>query len=260
MSRERREYVFNTVQTAEGLDYVPAPTRDKERLAMFTGRQGVVIPWLQKVGVTTAERTFNHIADAGSDSDIEEAASLLAVTGMGSAYHTYAQHFGDEVMFRRAKLPIMIDPETDERLSPENLIEKAKIDLSRTAELASVVEEMVFKDRSPNMIARKDIQLGRALATSAVTLAVIKHNVANMRMDRVEMQEAAMQAAHTEYEAALDLTDALGVRPTMAQFADERSPLMQHYANNPRVLSQAVYSTLVGEAEVAGQEALRRDG
>jgi hypothetical protein len=226
---------------------------------MFAGGQpGIVIAWQQKVGVAAAERTFQEITNAQAVEDVTDAANLLAMTTMGTAYHTFAQHQSDEVMFRRIKLPRMWDAETEHRTTQEELIDRAQTGLAQAAELASVIEEMVHGGRSPELVSRRNLMLGRSLATTGVTLAVIKDRVAYLHLYEAGMHESAMQAAHGAYEASLDLTNQLGVRPTLAQLADDRSPLMQHLSNDPESVSQPVYETLVSEVAVAEDQALRK--
>ncbi len=258
MTRPRREYVFNTVQSSDLSDYVPAKTRLPERRAMFKGaNEGIVIAWQQKVAALAAERTFGSIVETADDVLIRDAADLLATTAMGTAYHTYAQPNADELMFRRIKLPRMFDPELNHRTTQKELAEKAQHGLAHAAELASVIEEMVYKRRSAELIAEKNLALGRSLATTGVTLAVIKGGIANLQLDEAGMQEEAMQAAHASYEKSVDLTKLLGVRPTLAQFADDRSPFMHYLSNNDTSVTQPVYETLVSEVSVAEAQTLR---
>lgn len=256
-NRPRRMYAFNTIQSSKLADYAPSPTRDPKRLAMFSGRSGVVIPWQQKVATDAVERSFGQIVASGQSENIIEAASLFAQTAMGTAYHTFAQNQSEEVMYRNVRLPDMMDRETLERLEQEELIAHAQDGLVRAAELATVIEEMAFKDRSPELIAKKTLMLGKSLAKTGVTLAVITDGVADLRFDESYMQDAARLAAQKSYKTSLDLTKKIGVRPTFAQFADSHSPLMQHISTDPESLSQPVYDSLVGELDRAETSALR---
>lgn len=258
MNKPRREYVFNTVQSSQSSDYVPAPTRDPERRALFVGgAPGTVIAWQQKIGIIAAEKTLSGL-EVNEDKDhVHDAADLFAVTAMGTAYHTFAQHSSDEVMFRRIKLPRMFDPELDYHIEQGELVEKALNGLAHAAELAMTIEQMIRASRSRELVAKKNLALGRLLATTGVTLAVIKDGVANLRMDEVGMQEAAMQAAAASYEKSIDLTKQLGVRPTFAQFADNRSPLMQYLNIDEASVAQPVYEALVSEITVAEEQSFR---
>lgn len=261
MTRPRREFMFNTVQTSEFSDYVPSKTRRPELMTMFEGgNPGVVIAWQQKVAALSAERTFGSIvekADGGLTADVSD---LFAVTTMGTAYHTFAQHSSDEVGHRRIKLPVMYDPETEHRTTQGELIAKAQHGLAHAAELAVIIEEMVYKGRSPELIAKKNLILGRSLATTGVTLAVIKGEVADLQLNESGVQEEARLAAQASYEKSINLTKLLGTRPTLAQFADERSPLMQHLSSNEDSVTQPVYVTLVSEIAVAEEQSLRTTG
>lgn len=258
MSRPRREYVFNTIQTSDLSDYVPSKTRRPELRALFEGgNQGVVIAWQQKVGAIAAEQTFREVANSGDPDQITDAADLFATTAMGTAYHTFAQPHADEVMFRRIKLPRMFDPESGERTTTDELIEKAQQGLTHAAELASVIEEMVRKGRSSELLAKKNLSLGRSLATTGVTLAVVRRNVAGLQVSEVEAQEEAMWTAQASYDHSLDLTRIHGFRPTLAQFADDRSPFMQYLASDTESVAQPVYEKLVKEIKIAEEESLR---
>lgn len=251
-------YAFNTIQSSDLSDYVPSRTRDPNRLAMFSGHPGIVIPYQQAVATSAVEQSFAQIVSGGEQDDIEGAADLFAQTAMGTAYHTFAQHQSADIMYRNVRLPDMLDRETQERrLTQDDLLERAQRGLSHAAELAGVIEEMTFKGRSPELVSKKNLVLGRSLATTGVTLAVITDRVAYLRMNAVDMQDAARLAAQKTYEASLDLTMKLGVRPTFAQFADSRSPLMQHLSTDHESVSQPLYTTLVGELASAEARILR---
>jgi len=261
MTRPRREYVFNTVQSSSLSDYVPDPTRDPERRAIFEGgNQGIVVAWLQKVGAIAAERTFSEVAGTNDAEQITDAADLFATAAMGTAYHTFAQHHADEVMFRRINLPRMFDPESGKRTSQEELIEKAQLGLMHAAELASIIEEMVREGRNSKLLTKKNLTLGRSLATTGVALSVVRRNVAGLQLSEFEAQEEAMWSAQASYDHSGDLTRVLGVRPTIAQFADNRSPFMQYLNTDKNSVMQPVYEKLVAEIKVAEEQSLRAAG
>lgn len=260
MTRPRREYIFNTVQTSGLSDYIPSKTRQPERRAMFEGgNQGVVIAWQQKVAAMASESAFGEVVATGGEQQTKDLADLLAITAMGTAYHTYAQNSADEVMFRRIKLPRMFDADTKRYTTQAELVEKAQYGLAHAAGLVSVIDEMVYKGRSREQITKKGLALGRSLATTGVTLAVIKDGVANLRLDEVDMQEEARLAAQASYEKSVNLTKQLGTRPTLAQFADDRSPWMQYLNTDEASVSQPVYETLVSRISVAERQLLRAE-
>lgn len=255
--RARREYALNVNQSPTYADYVPAPTRDPKRLEVFSGRPGYVIPYLQKIGTIAAEQVFAQISSEGSKEDLEDAADLFATTALGTAYHAFAQHHADKVMFRRVKLPLLYNPETDERMTQARLIEETHLQLHNAVKLASTVEEIAYEFPNQELIERGNVLVGRSLAQAAVSLAVIKDGITYLRLDEVEMQDEARMAAQRAYQKSINLSDELGVRPTNAQFADPHSELMQHLSNNPKAVSQPVYTRLVREVAKAEDEHLR---
>ncbi|MBC7512244.1 hypothetical protein H7142_01110 [Candidatus Saccharibacteria bacterium] len=243
----RTEVFFPVVQTPADTDYVPLPTRDAAMIAMFEGRpRGIRIAWQQKVGSEAAARAFGTIKDIGSEQDIREAADFFATTAIGTAHHAFLQREGDDVMYHRAKLPKMVNAEADYYTSQEELIEEAASGLRYAADLADAIETGVLEG-SP--VHRMNERLGRSLARTGLTLAVISQNVSSERDDMVGMQYLAWQAGQGAYTRTVELSGRIGARPTIAQLADEQSPLRRYMNDDPDSVSDDVYRLIVYEVE-----------
>lgn len=246
--KPRTEVFFPVVQTPADTDYVPLPTRDPAMIALFEGRpRGIRIAWQQKVGTEAAARVFGTIKDVGSEQDIREAATFFATTAIGTAHHAFLQRDGDDVMYHRAKLPIMVNTETDHYVAQEELIEEAAAGLRYAAELSDEIETGVL-ERSP--VRRTNERLGRSLARTGLTLAVISQNVSAQRDDPTGMQHLAWQAGQGAYTRTVELSGRIGARPTIAQLADEQSPLRRYMNDDPDSVSDDVYRLIVHEVEM----------
>lgn len=248
MSRKpRSEIFFPVVQTPSDVDYVPLPKRDPRQIAEFEGGpRGIVIARQQKLGAAVAATTFERVVTADDDEQLAEVADLFSQLAIGTAYHTFAQREADRVMYRRVKIPMMIDPETGKRTSEQQLIESAQAGLAHTAQLAIMIDEQVGERSDVRGINQ---QFGYALATTGMTLAAIKADIAGLRLNAEDMQWHSWQAAQGAYLRTFELSGKIGVRPTLAQLPDEGSPLRRYLNDDSDSVSQPTYEVLLDEIE-----------
>lgn len=245
--RPRRQFHFPAVQTATDLDYVPKPTRDEALAAEYKGKpSGIVIARLQKVGSAAAARAFTKTVETGDSHDISDMSNLLSIVSFGTAYHVYAQHEGDKVMYRQVPLPNLVDPDSKERMSRGELIAQAQNHLAHTAQVAIEIEKLLL-NRSD--FEKANLYLGRSFARAGVLLAALKEDLPQLRLEEVEMQHEAWRAAQSTYARTLELSGQIGARPTIAQIADDQSPFRRFMNDNPDFVSQTVHSTLVDEVD-----------
>lgn len=252
MTKPRSELFFHVVQTPDDADYVPSRKRSPELIERFEGKPpGVVIAWQQKVGTAAVAQAFERIGSTGDRDDTLELAEMASYLAIGTAYHLFAQKEAKRVMYRRVRIPRMIDPETGKRTSEQELVESAQAGLAHAAQLAIVIDEMVNEERS---IGKQNEQLGLSLATTGMTLAVIGDSVASLRDDAEDMQWHTWQAAQGSYLRTFELSGLIGVRPTFAQLADDQSPYRRYLNDDSESVTQTVFETLINEVDIAVEQ------
>ncbi len=243
--KPRKQFDFETIETRPELDYVPPKSRDSLRIELFTNKPpGFVIAWQQMIGAQASAEAFNNIAEEGSQADLRELSGVLSVTAIGTAYHTFAVPEQHQLMYRKIRLPRMVESETKERTSQEELVDDVRAGLSRAADLATMIEEIVSERRDPHTLNEK---LGRSLATTGFTLAAIHEGISELRDDEAGMQHAAWKAARSAATRSIELSGAMGARPTFAQLADEHSPLRRYMHDHPEFAPEPVHTVLVEE-------------
>lgn len=245
--KPRVQYDFHVVQTPKDTDYVPHPARDQERVALFEGGpRGIVIATDQKIGSRAVLNTFDWTSLHGSEADVQSAARLLAHTSLGTAYHLYAQKAVQEVMYRKVPLPRALDFESGVHYGRNSFLNDASNGLTDAAEIADEVKRAVVEQRAT---ARYDKALGRSLAKTGLTLAAIADQVPVVRLDAVRTQEAVYMSAQLAYAQMMELSGQIGARPTVAQIANQRSPLMQYLHDNRQSVTGSVYDRLNDEVQ-----------
>lgn len=228
------------------------PTRDEKLARQFEGGpRGIVIARYQHIGSLAALKTFEHMVDNDvSPDDFFSAADLFAMTSIGTAYHTFAQPKSKHVMYRRVKIPRLVDSETEQRVTHEELVRKTQTGLAQAADLAVMIENMV-QERQP--VDRANEWLGRSLATTGMDLAALEADLTSLRLDEEDMQWESWQAAQGAYLRTIELSGKIGARPTVAQLADDQSPLRRYLHDNKESVSQMVYRTLLEQIEAASE-------
>lgn len=242
----RVQYHFQVVQTPKDRDYVPLPARDSDRVALFEGGpSGIVIATDQKIGSRAVANTFEWASSEGTDEDLRSASRMFAYTSLGTAYHLYAQKAVQEVMYRQVPLPLAVDLETGDYVGMDAFKDDASAGLDVAAGEADKIKQAVVEQRSH---ARFEKPLGRVLARTGLTLAAISDNVPRVRSGNpVEAQNAVYMSAQLAYAQMMELSGQIGVRPTVAQVANRRSPLMQHLHDNRQSVTGPVYDRLNDE-------------
>lgn len=252
MSKPRSEIFFPAIQTAKDLNYVPKPTRDAARAEWFSDKPaGIVIAWQQKVGSVAASRAFDRIVETGNENDIENVSNLLALTSFGTAYHVFAEHDAERVMYRRAKIPRLINPDTKERVTQDDLLASAQTGLANAADLAMMIETLLIEDKPSKQLQKKSRSLGRILAPTGATLAAIQAGAADLHTDEEGMQWYTWLAAQGAYLRMLELSGKIDTRPTIAQLPDTHSPLRRFMNDDQQFTNKTTHKVLLEEVEEA---------
>lgn len=254
--RPRRQYSFATAQSSEMTDYKPGRTRNADRERMFAGHKGIVIPWQQKVGAVAMARSFDLILEENSDEDIQQIAGIFATVSFGTSFHAFAQRAQrrDRVMRRHGQLPDMLDRETGEPIGYDGLDSRIRTGLSVAASLATDIESMVRNKARPKSVKQKNYQMGRVTLNNALSLAALEFDVPRLESGEMALQDAAWDAAEAVAQRSIDLTDMLGVRPTIALLVDPSSDYSIYLHDNIDVISRDNYDILSANLREAADE------
>jgi hypothetical protein len=257
-TRPRQEFQFPTSKDRPELDYVPVKTRNPRKVELYSGKPpGSVIAIQQRAGVEALLKTYDVLDTAmyGLD-DLRAISDVTAITALGTAHHAFGEPEADNLGFRRIKIAKIIDPETGERLTARRLVDSIRGRLASAAELAMDIEDGVLERKNTT---RRSDQLGRALATVGFEAAALHDGIYNQYGNEADVQHASWLSARAASQRALDLSDTIGVRPTVAQLPDEQSPLRRFMNDNPWFVPAPSYGVLEDQTRAAMVRAYKRD-
>jgi hypothetical protein len=258
-TRPRQEFQFPTIKDRPDLDYVPARARDPERIELFSSKPpGSVIAIQQRVGVDAMLATVERLwaAKQYGVEDIRAVSDVIAITSLGTAYHAFGEPEADSLAYRRIKIPKVIDPEKRERLTAPRLVGSIQTGLANAAKLAIAIEDATLERRDSTTNSDK---LGRTLATVGFQAAALHDGIDHQYGSLVDVQHASWLSARAASRRALDLSDTIGTRPTVAALPDEQSPLRRYMNDNPWFVPSPSYGVLVEEINEAMRATYRRD-
>ena len=252
MPKPRSEIFFPTIQTPLDTNYVPKPTRNEREAELLKGKPtGIVIARNQRIGLDAGYTAYLRLIDAEeSILTVDSLGSLLSSVALGTSYHLYAQQDAQKVMYRRVKIPRL-----DNRSSydgSEDIVDEG-LDLIKDAAIrANSIQEKVLVGEP---IEKDNRKLGRSLARAGVTLAVVDisdtilPNRDNLT-DR-DIQNTTWFEVQRAYQMMLELSGTIGSRPTVAQLADEQSPLRRHMNDDRAFVAQRAHTVLLEQIEEA---------
>ena len=246
MVKVRKTFPFSVEQTPAGANYVPKQSRDPQFASRFEGLRGSRMAWQEHVGATAVALLFEDVMAHGTTEDVDSTANFIGLVTMGSAFHHYVEGASD-VSSRRVWLPLVMDPETGQRMSTDELLARTDTALDDAMDLTfeqeqAAMEQTPFRNRE---------RLGAHLATTSLMLAAIEHHVTDLRVDPVRTQLAVWNAAHALQSDLVNFTHKVGYRPTLAQIGDDYSPLSKHMRDDLSFLTQKAYRRLNDAIEFA---------
>lgn len=257
-TRPRQEFQFPTSKDRPELDYVPVKTRNPRRIELYSGKPpGSVIAIQQRVGIEALLKTYDTLNTTmyGLD-DLRAVSDVTAIAALGTAHHAFAEPEADNLGFRRIKIAKIFDSETNQRLTAEKLVESIRGRLASAAELAMDIEDSVLERKNP---VRRNDQLGRALATVGFEAAALHDGIYKQYGNEADVQHVSWLSARAASQRALDLSDTIGARPTIAQLPDEQSPLRRFMNDNPWFVPAPAYGVLEDQTRAAMVRAYKRD-
>jgi hypothetical protein len=216
----------------EGEHYVPPKARDPheiERRRMLA--KGVLLAEKQAEGIKIARGILEQMVD---QDDTLFATRTLAAASLNTAWYSYAQGAQD-VMRRTLQLPNYED--MDETNASEYLFDTA-IDQMGEAE---IIAQRLVRDgherRRLYVVHKKP--LGLKLGNTAIVLATIPHaNQLAYLQDPAFRQMLARDCALGVLEDSRTLYKQMnGSNPTLAQLADQDSPLSVYWRNQANNLA-----------------------
>jgi hypothetical protein len=207
----------------EGEHYVPPKARDPyeiERRKMLG--KGVLMAEMQAKGIKVAHGILKYMVDKD---DTLFTTKTLAAASLNTAWYNYAQGAQD-VMRRTLQLP---NYELVDEADPEEYLFNVAIDQMGEAE--TIAQRLVRdgQERRRLYVAHKK-PLGLKLGNTALVLATIPHanQLAYLR-DPAFRQMLARDSSLEVLEDSRNLYKQVGSNPTLAQLADQDSPLAVYW-------------------------------
>lgn len=207
-------------------DYVPPKAREEAEIARRRAlAPGTLLAEQQVRGCEVASRVVDYCIE---HDDGLFSTRVLAATAMNTAWYNLARGARD-VMRRRLYLPVhgRIEP-----ITRGSLQTRASERLSMATDQADKVRRSI--EGRHCTVARHRKELGVRLGDTSLLLASIE------RADKIELvrREAAMaqritrQACLDALELSRDMHGEVGANPTLAQLADQDSPLSVYWRRN----------------------------
>jgi hypothetical protein len=189
--------------------------------------------------------------------DLRAVSDVIAITALGTAHHAFGEPEADNLGFRRIKIAKVIDPETKERLTAPRLVGSIQTGLANAAKLAIAIESATLERGDTT---KNTDKLGRTLATVGFQAAALHDGIDRQYGGSLaELQHMSWLSARAASRRALDLSDTIGTRPTVAALPDEQSPLRRYMNDNPWFVPAPSYGVLLEEIDEAMNGAYDRD-
>lgn len=267
MTRVRKQLHFPATQFDQFENYVPKPSRDDIAIELFQSMpRGFVVVHYQAIATTAVPEVLMRLRDNESPKDMDDMLRVFASGSYGSAYHLYAEHaletdrVGDMRMYRQVKLPVLANPETGRRKSMDDLMSETISGFGYARGLATEIEEDLVdrgiqqkKDGQAVSLHHADNEeLGSVFAHLGVELSVLHDHVDPEGGTPANVQANVLWAAEMGRKRAMELCRKSGRKVvTLAQLADEHSPLRRRLHDDRELMSQTAYTILLEEIESA---------
>jgi hypothetical protein len=232
MSKEPifKDFDLPTMHLPDGEHYVPRKARSQAEIERRRALPaGSLMADLQYRGTKMAQTILEHVQEPD---DISFSARLLAVSGINSAWYSFAQNA--EVMRRRLKLPLLIHPNILLRPNSGDVMHGAQqgfagatLDAKR---LSIAVENETMR------VGLRKRQLGKSLGNSSLKLACVSLGD-QVVADSTHLTDASVQILVRQrcldtLKDSRTLGEEIGTCPSIAQLADPDSDLSVHWRRN----------------------------
>lgn len=207
-------------------DYKVPKTHDPAEIAWRQRYPGAAGARRQSIGIHMGDIMLGAVAESGNEEDLRATAHILAVTALNTGNYGLNS---EAVMRRNSRMLLLVDPETDERMSTEEVLEACHADFATAKGQA----EGIVTDRIARRFVKKhELDLGRTMIRLATKLVVIDSSVNHIAGNANEVQLALRQACHDTQREAETAWERLGVSPSFAQLADQFSSPAVDIRNN----------------------------
>jgi hypothetical protein len=206
--------------------YVPPKARDEAEISRRRALpSGALLAEQQARGTEVAVRALGFVALRDDSNFMPD---LLAAAGLNTAWHDHAQS-ADDVMRRRLYLPVHARNEGP--VDRYSLLDGAIEGFRDSVDLADKVTRSITELTQPDPDAKKNY--ARRIGNSSLVLACVADvEKITGATDDWWQQKYTRDAATRALNQARGLEEHIGANPTLAQLADNDSPLSVYIRRN----------------------------
>jgi hypothetical protein len=232
--------------------YVPRPARSATEIARRRGlRRGTLLAEHQVRGLTVAAAILEKVEEPV---DVQFSAKVLAVSGINSAWYSFARGAEEKVMRRRLKLPLLATGDAERRPDVTTLLPSARQrvnDAALQAHLLVGANELL----SVAKIEDHKKQLGRAVGGASLELACIASQSGFSGFGKTvtdfDAQNFARQRGLWALHHGRTLATEMGSYPSIAQLADVDSDLSVYWRRQAPNGALEAYEQALSDPTVA---------
>lgn len=202
--------------------YIPPATHNPEVAA--ARRQlspGTLVLAQQHLGALTAELFVERMASGLPKEDTQFGSEIVAAAAFGSAQYSFRS--GQPVMRRHLALPLLVDPESDNRMSlADRLVQTIGRFRLSTLRSEDVLNEIL---RMSKVDERTSHSFGRAAATAALWAALLPYPELGQVGSTLQVQRQVRQVGMDTLENAKRLNRLIGNRVSFAMLGGPTTKL-----------------------------------
>jgi len=247
-----KEYILPNHPIAAA-NYVPARTTDAleaDRRRGVRGKNSVIMDE-QATGLQVLQLALENVRL--NDGEVE-LARLAGGAALLSAKYVF-DNSNDEVGYRVVKLPV-IKNDDGERFSEQSfedsMLEQLASNTSKSYELATSLGNDTATDKQRKALGRSLMQLGVNLA-----LHPLNDFCYTAEENPVSVQTRVKHSVTAMHDGAIQLAQEIGTVPSLAQFADQVSPLGVHLMTDRRYPITLVRSFRQAQEQVSDEQGVR---
>lgn len=210
-----------------GAEYIPPAThREAEAAARRDERPGALILAQQRLGSYVGALYISRLtsAEGMTSDDIRFGSDIVSAAALGSARLSYRQ--ANPTMRRHLALPMLVDPETDERMTSDSRVMEATRRLQRTALLSSAVHE---EFRTTGKVRPKIAQgFARTAGETALWVALLPHPEIGYDQSAARVQRDVRDVGMEALETTRKLGEIVGANISYAMLGGPTTNLTAH--------------------------------
>lgn len=233
MSEKRRYTDFDlpTNHLPGNQHFIPPKARDSDEIARRRElRPGTLLAEYQVRGLGMAAIILENVQEV---EDVKFASKVLAVSGINSAWYSFARGYEHQVMRRRLKLPVLATDNGEAELSVAEFLPNSHEALQKAALEAHML--VGANQNLPAKIEQYKKQIGRSLGGVSLALACLASPEGLQeatQSDGFEAQNFARRRGLWALHHSRTLATQLGSYPSIAGLADRDSDLSVYWRRN----------------------------